>query len=69
MREKLGLEVWPYSAMMTRVVCQFFIDAVSACCENAGMAPSADLLGHRQALEVAIYGIAPPAGVPMHAMK
>ena len=69
MREKLGHEAWAYSVMMTLAVCQFFIDAVSACCEDAGMPPNAELRAHRQALDAAIFEIAPAAGVPMHAMK
>jgi hypothetical protein len=64
-RHRMGGEAWAYSIMMTRIACQFFVEAAASCAIAYGRPNNDDLQSCRRALGEAAHSIACKAGVPM----
>ena len=63
-KQKVGVEAWAYSTMMTRIAATFFIDAAAACVIAHGRTENDDLMACKLSLTKAVMEISKKAGVP-----
>ena len=63
-QQKMSIEAWAYSTMMTRIVAMLFVESIAACLITHGRTDNDDLTKLRHELSEAVEKISRAAGVP-----